>query len=236
MNPTPIGFASMSSQAARQRFWDAFCAAYVPDVHTPLFSTDDQCRVESRCRGKTRTLLCRNLAMEALMRCEVGKVVADHASGADMLDGIIYMMYWRDQGRITPLYIGKSEKYGKSDRVLSANLKRIESDTSKFGRWGDGRAYHIGDLSAVVLSTQSAGQQGIEKYRDWAARLFSDYPSDKPRLKQPVYLWVKAWNPKDVGPWVEFGPTSLTFLEYQLIGVASSLFPDHLLNVEGRNR
>ena len=29
---------------------------------------------------------------------------------------------------------------------------------------------------------------------------------------------------------------SLTFLEYQMIGVASSLYPDDLLNREGQNR
>jgi len=31
-------------------------------------------------------------------------------------------------------------------------------------------------------------------------------------------------------------PTRLTFLEYLLIGVASSVFGDRLLNAEGRNR
>jgi hypothetical protein len=36
-----------------------------------------------------------------------------------------------------------------------------------------------------------------------------------------------------VGLWTEYGETSLTFLEYQLVGVASDLFPDTLLNTEG---
>jgi hypothetical protein len=38
------------------------------------------------------------------------------------------------------------------------------------------------------------------------------------------------------GLWKSYGATSLTFLEYQLIGVASDLFADTLLNTEGVNR
>ena len=34
---------------------------------------------------------------------------------------------------------------------LSANLVGLDPNTRKFGRWGDGYAYHIGDLGAVVL-------------------------------------------------------------------------------------
>jgi hypothetical protein len=40
----------------------------------------------------------------------------------------------------------------------------------------------------------------------------------------PIYIWE------------EFGPTSLAFLEYLMIGVASEAYPERLLNVEGRNR
>ena len=36
--------------------------------------------------------------------------------------------------------------------------------------------------------------------------------------------------------WRGYGATLLTFLEYQLIGVASDLFPEILLNAEGVNR
>ncbi|MCK8826562.1 hypothetical protein MWH25_02205 [Natroniella acetigena] len=40
----------------------------------------------------------------------------------------------------------------------------------------------------------------------------------------------------DVGPWKEFGTTSMIFLKYLLIGLASDLFPNVLLNSEGVNR
>jgi hypothetical protein len=54
-------------------------------------------------------------------------------------------------------------------------------------------------------------------------------------LKMPVYFWCKAWRFGAVGPWKDFGPTSLTFLEYLLIGIGSSAF-QCLLNEEGKNR
>ncbi len=66
--------------------------------------------------------------------------------------------------------------------------------------------------------------------------LFMNYPSDKLELKRPVYFWAKAWSGREVGPWEELGATRLTFLEYLLIGLASSAFPDSLLNREGQNR
>jgi hypothetical protein len=47
---------------------------------------------------------------------------------------------------------------------------------------------------------------------------------------------MKAWRRDEVGIWEDFGQTRLTFLEYLLIGVASSVFPDDLLNIEGQNR
>ncbi len=66
--------------------------------------------------------------------------------------------------------------------------------------------------------------------------LFETTGTESPKLKEPVYFWIKAWRRSTVGIWGDFGPTRLTFLEYLLIGVASAVFPDTLLNREGRNR
>ena len=55
-------------------------------------------------------------------------------------------------------------------------------------------------------------------------------------LQRPVYFWAKAWSASELGVLEEFGPARLTFLEYLLIGVASSAFGDTLLNREGQNR
>lgn len=62
-------------------------------------------------------------------------------------------------------------------------------------------------------------------------------PNDTSLLKQKVFFWAKVWSSKnDTGPEVGLGPTKLTFLEYLLIGIASSTFGDVLLNRENRNR
>jgi hypothetical protein len=112
---------------------------------------------------------------------------------------------------------------------------RVATDTPKFGRWGDNYAYHVGDLSSVVLPGHDATVQ-TEKYRSWARALFVDINTDRPQLRQPVFFWVKAWRKDDVGIWTEFGPTRLSFLEYFLIGIASPVFPQVLLNREGHSR
>lgn len=92
-------------------------------------------------------------------------------------------------------------------------------------------AYQLGDLSSVVLAHKD---RGPKKYERWAEELFVK-PYRKRKLKRPIFFWCKAWEEGARGPWIEFGPTSLTFLEYLLIGLASAEFP-RLLNTEGTNR
>src|SRR5258707_10345778 len=101
-------------------------------------------------------------------------------------------------------------------------------------RWGDNYAYHIGDLSSVVLPGREIDIKPL-KYRLWAEALFETTNSERPRLRQPVLLWVRAWRKDDIGVWKEFGPTRLSFLEYLLIGLANVLFPGKILNREGHN-
>ena len=143
-------------------------------------------------------------------------------------------MFRKNGPKITPLYIGKAESFGKGDKNLSVNIKNLATDKSKFARWGDNYAYHIGDLSAVICAGHSADKIN-PKYQRWAISLFHQ-DAQKLRLKDEVYFWMKAWKPSDVGIWKAMSPTRLTFLEYLLIGVASSVFGDTVLNSEGRNR
>ena len=188
-------------------------------------------------RGEGRCLLRRSGEMEALVAGEVSKVLEDHGSESDLFEGLIYMMFHRDGKEIIPLYIGKSEKFGKSSGRLSTNIAGIKitkGNRGKFCRWGNNYAYHIGDLSAVVCTGHPETKK-TNKYKKWAKLLFTDYPSASPRLRKPVYFWLTAWKKDEIGIWEEFGPTSLTFLEYQLIGVASRL-SKRLLNDEGVNR
>ena len=72
-----------------------------------------------------------------------------------------------------PRYIGKSETVGKTSGILSVNLSRLETDKSKFGRWGDNYAYHIGDLSFAVLPGHEIAVQPL-KYQHWAEALLRE--------------------------------------------------------------
>jgi len=69
-----------------------------------------------------------------------------------------------------------------------------------------------------------------------AHRLFESGPTTAPQLWFDVRFWCTPWGPASPGIWPEFGSCLLAFIEYQLIGVASLLFPDDLLNEEGVNR
>lgn len=223
----------------RLELWNAFCRRYrVLDDSVPLFECDENDVVLTKeiGRSRPRKILLRSGAMEEIMRREAKKVVDDHKSNTRVYDGIIYIMHTRgSDGGIVPRYIGKSESFGKTSGILSVNLARLATDTSKFARWGDNYAYHIGDLSAVVLAGHELETQTV-KYRSWANALFEAINTERPRLRQPIFFWVKAWRKDDIGIWTEFGPTRLTFLEYLLIGIASSIFPRELLNREGHNR
>ena len=217
------------------QIWNNFCDKqniFNTGVH--LFDGKESVSIKEVGKDKKRLILRRSEEMNQLIISEVEKVLEDYRKDTKIYDGLIYMMYRENQNQITPLYIGKSEKFGRNNGNLSANIKNIARDSSKFCRWGDNYAYHIGDLSAVVLGHDLALQ--ISKYKNWAKTLFEYYPSDKPKLNFPVKFWIKAWRSDDIGIWEELGSTNLTFLEYLLIGVASKLFPNDLLNSEGVNR
>jgi hypothetical protein len=51
-----------------------------------------------------------------------------------------------------------------------------------------------------------------------------------------IRFWACIWGPQRQSIWREFGAIRLAFEEYLLIGVASELFPNDLLNRERRNR
>ncbi len=219
--------------------WNRWCEAQnVLAGSVPLFDCDHSRRVLTRRIGSSnpRPVLCRHPEMDALMLLQTALLVDDWKSKQNQYDGIIYMMFVpQTNGEILPLYIGKAETLGKRDGNLSANLTGIEKDRSKFARWGDNYQYHIGDLSAAALAGHPVGKIS-PKYSRWAEDLFDEIPTENPRLKEDVRFWVKAWKTTDIGIWSEMSPTRLTFLEYLLIGVASSIFGDRLLNAEGRNR
>jgi hypothetical protein len=215
--------------------WDQFCTEHrIRETAVPLFSCDSAERVNSVRFGKNgRLILARSAEMEALVVREVGRVLS---SGESQYEGLLYMMHWQDSsGRILPLYIGRAGRYGRGGGNISANLLGVEKDKSKFARWGSGYAYHIGDLSAAACTGHSENRIA-RKYSRWASRLFSDAPAECPTLRRAVYFWASSWGRESYSIWPDFGSCSLSFQEYLLIGVASELFPETLLNDEGVNK
>jgi hypothetical protein len=221
--------------------WNTFCARMnITNSAVPLFDADTDLNVSTHEVGKTRKrqLLRRSEKMERMVIEATTTLVLDWEQEDHQFDGLIYLMHYRNQdGDIVPLYIGKTETIGKSNGNLSVNIKNLASDKGKFARWGDGDQYHIGDLSSVVLTHPN--KKLNPKYSDWANALFVENPDSgmiHPKLKRQVYFWTIPWANSEAGPWEDFGPTNLTFLEYLLIGVASSAYPNAVLNREGQNR
>ncbi len=215
--------------------WNSFCREHrVLADSVPLFETSgSDVRVTPYGRKNPVPVLTRSREMDALIKREAAKVVQDFHSGSDEIDGLIYMMLREADGCAEPLYIGKTEKHGRRSGNLSANLGTA-SISAKYCRWGYDYAYHVGDLSEVVCVDHDPKRR-TPKYVRWADALFDTFPTTIPKLKFPVRFWIKAWKAKDIGILRDMGPTSLTFLEYQLIGVASEVSPK-LLNREGVNR
>ncbi len=224
--------------SAKLRIWNRFCDEHQVEDGVSLFSGKNGVVDVTNYGSSGRPVLKRSAQMERVVVSEVAKVISDFEAGGDQYDGLIYMMFWSEDGQVLPLYIGKTEKYGKSEN-LSANIRSVRlrgngqiGGDAYFARWGYNRAYHLGDLSGVVLE----GHRSPKKYLRWASQLFEEFPTQRPKLTRATYFWCKAWDAREAGIWEEFGPTNLTFLEYLLIGVASDLFPQYVLNNEGVNR
>ena len=225
------------TDSSAQRIWRGFCDRFhINKDCVPLFEIEPSGSVATKTIGRgvsARQVLARSAQMEEMVLREVAKLEEDWSGKRHKLDGLLYMVGYKQQDTFVPLYVGKAETLGKGEGNLSANLKNISTDRSKFARWGDNYAYHIGDLSACVLSGHQPEKKTL-KYQAWADLLFHTADS-QPTLKDTVYFWARAWNPAHVGIWEEMGPTSLAFLEYMLIGVAGRISPQ-LLNREGIGR
>ena len=212
----------------KEEIWQEWTGRYI-DIENPvlLFETDENLTVEYKQYGQNdRRILKRSEAMESLLREEGRNVINDWSTTDDTYDGLIYFMYWLEDGQVVPLYIGKAGKYGRDDESLSSNLEDLRGNsTRKFARWGDAHFYHIGNLSAIIFDHEKNQKQ---KYRNWVDRLFEE---DR-QLKQQTYFWTKAWDQTDVGLYHDF-EVPLEQLEYQVIGLASDIYDDRLLNEEG---
>ncbi len=95
-------------------------------------------------------------------------------------------------------------------------------------------AYHLGDLSAVTCTGHPV-TKSTRKYKLWCDKLFTVQDGHiTPRTE--VLFWATLWDENCPSIWQQYGATKLAFEEYLVIGVASDVFPDSLLNHEGRTR
>jgi hypothetical protein len=219
----------------KQEIWESFCRAHcIAEKGVPLFAHDAAGIVETFKYGRDeRAMLRRSPAMRSLVVSTVRSLLARPSSEAE---GLLYMMYRSDgKGTVVPLYIGKAGRHGRSGAEVSANLLNIDRDEDKFARWGYNYKYHFGDLSAAVLPGHAEPKLS-PKYARWAKALFQNAPTPNPVLRTDTRFWCTSWGPASVTIWQEFSPSSLAFTEYLLIGVASLLFPNDLLNSEGVNQ
>jgi hypothetical protein len=189
----------------------------------PLFDTDAALLVQTRLSGpEQRRLLKRSPEMEEAVISLVEAGLLD-----EQWQGLLYVMGWGAGKNFRPLYVGKAERWGVRN-AMSVNLANIRSNTHLFARWGDGLAYHIGDLSHALFRFR-AYRAPTRKYARWAATLFAT--TEPPRLKEPVSLYLAPWRDGTVGPSGLAG--SLAAGEKEVIALASVQFADSLLNVDG---
>lgn len=189
----------------------------------PLFEVNNELVVTTKLVGKKeRRTLLRNKIMENA----VIELVEGYLDREDW-DGLLYIMGKGEKESFTPLYIGKAEKKGVK-HPISVNIANLRRDKSKFARWGDNVAYHIGDLSHALFGFE-AYKQPDKKYKKWANVLFSEY--DPPRLNEPIYLYLLPWFKGNEG--ISGLPCSLPALEKELISLASVYYRDALLNIDG---
>ena len=197
--------------------FQAFMTPCAAASSAPLFAEEDG-RVLVLPREEKR-LLQRHPDFEALMI----RTVEDGLKQDDWL-GFVYVMHWPDGAGIVPLYIGMARREGRK-HPLSANIANIRTNKNKFGRWGDGRAYHIGDLSHALFEFES--YKGVDpRYVRWIERLFTDPQSLV--LRRPVRIALVSWHAGDIGP--HGRQVNVRTLEQQLILLAQSHHSDRLLN------
>jgi len=226
--------------------WMRWCDKYITKREIPLFDFDEinnQLNTTKRKNGDI--ILIRNSKMEMILEDEILKIYNSYTNKKQDYgyDGLIYLMYTypkylnefnlkvNNEKEIIPIYFGKTETIGVNGKY-SENIKGVHngSNKSKYARWGDNSAYHIGDLSDVLYENEKS--ENSNKYLKWAEFLFKKRVmrgKDKVILKFPIFFWAKAWHKDDEGLILNL-PCSTCFLERQLIAISNILFPEIILN------
>lgn len=98
-----------------RQIWNEFCTTHsISTNKVPLFETSSGLAVKTKQIGKPplRSILCRSLEMDTLIRTECAKLIDDWKQKAFAYDGLIYMMLVEEHEGVVPLYIGKAETLG----------------------------------------------------------------------------------------------------------------------------
>jgi hypothetical protein len=187
---------------------------------SPLFVSDEN-RVVQTIQKHNKTLLRRHPHMEEAMIRQVEEGLARK----DWL-GYLYIMCHGTAQDVEPLYIGMSSRAGKT-KDINSNIANIRTDRQKFGRWGDGNAYHIGDLSQSIFENKGYKNPSAAK-KSWASVLFSE--QNPLRLARPVSLLLVPWYQTSVTPSGKQG-ASLAEIERELIALGTEETDGRLLNI-----
>ena len=157
------------------------------DIIEPTFEEDD--RQEKRV--KTLQLRERNiLCIDKELKNAIIKVVKGNIND-EKWQGFLYIMgkYIKENNEkkiFFPLYVGKTAKIG-TRKPISSNIENIETNNSRFARWGHGNYWHIGQLSNSLFNrTQES------RHDNWAKELFCR-PLESAVLKKKVYLAIISW-------------------------------------------
>ena len=190
-----------------QEIWSKFCSEHkVMTQAVELFDLDKNGYVETIKIGKDKEFIRRSSLMEDLVPREVAKLRNDFEALTNEFDGVIYMIGKKNNTIFCPLYIGKSEKFGKRKQNFSTNLNCGQSESSLLD--GVTVMYIMGGLSARKF-TELLKIQVRKKYQGWAGLIFTNTLSMKLTLETAVWFWMKAWKKENLSPWKEIGPVGV---------------------------
>lgn len=214
------------SMEKRTKLWDRFCEKYnILQQVVPLFKLEDGSVAINPNYGRNeRKVLLRSDEMKKLVVEQVELVTREIVN---KYCGLIYIMYWKKDLQVIPLYIGKCGKSGRTKNI-NTNLENISQNEQYFSRWGDDYYRHIGGLSAVTLCGYSEEKKS-EKYEKMAKSLFNcKRPTNTPKERDSTWFWILACDKELLK---EYEAKDLNDFESKLIYSASEKYPKTLLNV-----
>lgn len=135
--------------------------------------------VESKTVSGGRRILCRNLGMEDMLGNAAVKLRDDIASGRPNYLTIFYLLL--ADGPDPCFYVGICRRWGKY-HAISANIRGVNprwKGLAQFARWGDGKYWHIGELSDALFINGP-------RHLNWADSLFVAH--DVPKLRREVWF------------------------------------------------